>query len=128
MLTTANRYEEDEEINGIITRSKGEMIPIQKVVAVGECVKTMAVGDMVMVNPKRYTKVQQERDNSITDTMVEKYKNVVTYDIPTIEIDGVTHLYLQDRDIDFVVEDYEEVNEKKKPNIYVPPKKKIVIK
>ena len=124
IITTAERYEDDETVNGVITRARGEMKPIQKVVAIGECVKTVNVGDYVMVNPKRYIRVNQERDNSIKDTMVESYKNVVSYDIPTVELDGVIHLYLQDRDIDFVVEDYEEVQQS---DIIVPNKPKIVI-
>ena len=123
VVTTAERFEEDELSGGVIIQSKGEMRPLQKVISVGDCVRNIKVGDIVMVNPTRYTKVKQEMKNSIKETMTQVHEAKVTYDIPVIQLDGVDHLYLQDRDIDFVVEDYEEVESS---NIVLPEKKIIV--
>ena len=125
VVTTADKYTEDEVNSaGLIVRTAGEMKPVQRVVAVGDIVKCCKVGDVVMINPKRYTKVMQDRDNSIKDVMVESYKNVVTYEIPQIELDGKTHLFIEDRDIDFVVEEYEDKPENSK---ILVPKKEIII-
>lgn len=42
---------------------------------------------------------------------MEEYQTELNYQFDIIEIDGKPCLKLQDRDIDYVIEDYEEVEE-----------------
>jgi hypothetical protein len=42
---------------------------------------------------------------------MEEYSTEIRYNFDIIEIDGKPHLKLQDRDIDYVVEEYEDFDE-----------------
>ena len=68
-------------------------------------------GDVVVINPKAYavphhTPVEDKLTGLMTGDKVEMVIN-----FPLLDIDGVPHLFLYDRDVDFVVEDYEEVED-----------------
>lgn len=115
IVTTADQYTEDQTIGGIITdvkKSVGTLKEYQKVVATGPMVRNIKVGDLVLVNPRRYAQVKHQegslKDGVITDNPV------VRYNFPMIELDHVKHLLLQDSDVDFVIEEYEEEEDVKK--------------
>lgn len=121
IVTTMDKYEEDIVINGIIASSttKGSLKPVQRVVAVGTMVRDIAEGDLVQINPKNYA-VRKHKEGSLKDGVIED--NVVTgYRFNTIEIDDTEYLYLTDRDIDYVIVEYETV-QTNKSNLYVPNK------
>ena len=121
IVTTMDKYEEDVVINGIIASSttKGSLKPLQRVVAVGTMVRDIAEGDLVQINPKNYA-VRKHKEGSLKDGVIED--NVVTgYRFNTIEIDDTEYLYLTDRDIDYVIVEYETV-QTNKSNLYVPNK------
>jgi co-chaperonin GroES (HSP10) len=121
IVTTMDKYEEDVVINGIIASSttKGSLKPVQRVVAVGTMVRDIAEGDLVQINPKNYA-VRKHKEGSLKDGVIED--NVVTgYRFNTIEIDDTEYLYLTDRDIDYVIVEYETV-QTNKSNLYVPNK------
>lgn len=121
VITTMDKYEEDVVINGIIasTSTKGSLKPVQKVVAVGTMVRDIAEGDLVQINPKNYA-VRKHKEGSLKDGVIED--NVVTgYRFNTIEINDTEYLYLTDRDIDYVIVEYETV-QTNKSNLYVPNK------
>lgn len=121
IVTTMDKYEEDVVINGIIASSttKGSLKPVQRVVAVGTMVRDIAEGDLVQINPKNYA-VRKHKEGSLKDGVIED--NVVTgYRFNTIEIDNTEYLYLTDRDIDYVIVEYETV-QTNKSNLYVPNK------
>lgn len=121
VITTMDKYEEDVVINGIIasTSTKGSLKPVQKVVAVGTMVRDITEGDLVQINPKNYA-VRKHKEGSLKDGVIED--NVVTgYRFNTIEIDDTEYLYLTDRDIDYVIVEYETV-QTNKSNLYVPNK------
>lgn len=129
VITTALEYEEDVKVGNIIdaTHSKGTLKEYQTVVAVGPMVRNVEVGDLVMVNPKRFAKYKHQpgslKDGVITDNPV------VRYDFPFIELDHTPHLFLHDQDIDFVIEDFSEeetTKEVDKGNIILPSNKIIV--
>lgn len=121
LITTMNSYENDVmDSNGLIdvTKSKGSLKEYQTVLAIGDAVRGIKVGDMVLVNPSRFgVKKHQEgslKDGIITDNPVIKYNfNVIT-------MDGQDCLLLQMNDISFVVEKYEEL-----PDIIMPEKPKL---
>lgn len=121
VITTMDKYEEDVVINGIIasTSTKGSLKPVQKVISVGTMVRDISEGDLVQINPKNYA-VRKHKEGSLKDGVIED--NVVTgYRFNTIEINDTEYLYLTDRDIDYVIVEYETV-QTNKSNLYVPNK------
>lgn len=121
VITTMDKYEEDVVINGIIasTSTKGSLKPVQKVISVGTMVRDINEGDLVQINPKNYA-VRKHKEGSLKDGVIED--NVVTgYRFNTIEINDTEYLYLTDRDIDYVIVEYETV-QTNKSNLYVPNK------
>lgn len=110
LITTMDKYEQDKITEGgLIDTSKqqGTLKEYQKVLAIGDAVRGIKVGDLVCVNPARFAVRKHDkgsmRDGVITDNPV------VTYNFDVVEMGGNQCLLLQDRDIEYVIEDYEEV-------------------
>lgn len=110
LITTMDKYEQDKLTDGgLIDTSKqqGTLKEYQKVLAVGDSVRGIKVGDLVCVNPARFAVRKHDkgsmRDGIITDNPV------VTYNFDVVEMDDKQCLLLQDRDIEYVIEDYEEI-------------------
>lgn len=127
VYTTMNMLEEKDML------TKGGLIDVRKqartvneyqtVVAVGPHVQDIKVGDLVKINPSRYGKPYQSK-KSVTST-TEEYETMISYQFKTIEVDGKQLLELQDRDIDYIVEEYEEFDEN--PTIVVEEPPKLII-
>ena len=112
VYTTAEMLEErDMKVGSLIDVSKANKTikEFQRVIAVGPHVNGINVGDLVCVNPTRFGKPYQKK-NSIGAT-TEEYETMISYQFDFIEIDGQPILKLQDRDISYVVEEYEEVED-----------------
>lgn len=125
IITTMDLYEEDQMTNGIIDtrKAQGSLKEYQTVVAVGTSVRDIKVGDVVAINPTRYAKVKHNpgsMKNGIIDDNV-----VVGYKFNTITIDGKEHLMLYDQDIDFIVEEFEDI-EDSGPTIIQPERPSII--
>ena len=127
VITTAEEYNEDVMAGTIIDakHTKGTLKEYQKVVAVGPMVRSIEVGDLVMVNPKRFAKYKHQpgslKDGVITDNPV------IRYDFPIIEIDHTNHLFLHDQDIDFVITDFEEEQTTNNTGSLIVPDTKIIL-
>lgn len=110
IVTTMDKYGNDQFADdGHILNVKkmaGALKENQKVVAIGEMVKGIKVGDMVNINPARYA-VMKHKEGSLKDNIVTD-NPVVGYNFRTVMIDGNEYLYLEDRDINYVIEEYEE--------------------
>lgn len=123
LITTMDVHEDyGKTATGLIDASKkqGSLKEYQRVVEVGTMVKDIKVGDIVWVNPKRFA-VMKHKAGSLQDGVI-KDNQVLEYNFDVLEIDGVKHLLLQDRDIEFIVEEYEEVEvPKESPIINLPP-------
>lgn len=120
VICTMDKYTDEEiKIGPIIDVHKvnNPIKEYQKVVAVGPMVKNISLGDMVMINPKRYQKLKH-KENSLKDGVISD-NVVVEYNFNVIELDHVKYLLLQDNDIDFVIEEYEE-EESPQSDIIVP--------
>ena len=109
VITTMNSNEESEATNdlGLIDTTK-EVVGIsefQEVLAIGNMVREVAVGDIVCVNPTRFAKMQH-REDSLKNGVIGD-NPVITYDFDVIEIDDKICLKLDTRDISYVVEEYE---------------------
>lgn len=110
LITTMDKYEQDKVTEGGLidtTKQQGALKEYQKVLAIGDAVRGIKVGDLVCVNPARFAVRKHDkgsmRDGVITDNPV------VTYNFDVVEMGGNQCLLLQDRDIEYVIEDYEEV-------------------
>lgn len=120
ILTTMCKYEEDElTAGGLIdsTKTQGTLKEYQTVVAVGNSVRNVKVGDLVCINPERYA-VKKHEAGSLKDGVITD-NPVIKYNFNIMELEGVPHLLLDENDVSFIITDYEEVKEQKS-DLYVP--------
>lgn len=120
ILTTMCKYEEDEMIAGGLidsTKTQGTLKEYQTIVAVGNSVRNVKVGDLVCVNPERYA-VKKHEAGSLKDGVITD-NPVIKYNFNIMELEGVPHLLLDENDVSFIITDYEEVKEQKS-DLYVP--------
>jgi co-chaperonin GroES (HSP10) len=108
IITTAEKYEEDATKNGIIDASKqqGTLKENQMVISVGSAVRDINVGDIVNINPIRYAVKKYDKDSIRQD--VAGGNPIVGYQFDFVEINGEEYMHLQDRDINYVITDFEE--------------------
>lgn len=109
VICTMDTYSDDEvKKDGLVDvkRIQNPIKEFQRVVAVGNMVREIQVGDMVMINPTRYGKTKHGPNSLRAD--IEGDNPVVEYKFNVIELDHVKHLLLTSQDIDFVIEEYEE--------------------
>lgn len=126
LITTMDKYEHDMMLEaGLIdvTKREGSLKEYQRVLAVGNSVRDIKVGDLVWVNPTRFG-VKKYQEGSLKDGVVTD-NPIITYNFVVVEMDGKQCLLLQDRDIDFIIEEWEEIPDTQ-PQVYVPDKKLIV--
>lgn len=125
LVTTMNKYKEDTIVGGLINPSKGKgsLMEYQTVLSVGSSVKDIKVGDLVCINPSRFA-IKKHKEGSLKDGVITD-NPVITYNFDVVEMDGQQCLLLQDRDIDFIIEEYEEITDKSS-NIIQPEEKKII--
>lgn len=119
IVTTMDMYTEDElKVGGIIDSSKIQMSikEYQTVIAVGNTVKDIKVGDLVKINPERY-KVRKYKEDSIKND-INAYNPVEQYQFKTVTIDNKQYLLLYDSDIQYIVEEFED--EEPQSDVIVP--------
>ena len=127
LITTMDKFELDVKIGGLIdtSRQQGGLKEYQKVLAVGSSVRDIKVGDIVCVNPTRFA-VRKHQAGSLKDGVVTD-NPVTTYNFDVVEMDGKQCLLLQDRDIDFIIEEWEEIPDPTPSPIIQPEKKKLIV-
>ena len=128
LITTMNKYEHDMVVGaGLIdvTKREGSLKEYQKVLAVGSSVRDIKVGDLVWVNPTRFG-VRKHKEGSLKDGVITD-NPIITYDFDVVEMDGKQCLLLQDRDIDFIIEEFEEVPDPAPSTIIQPEKKRLIV-
>ena len=112
VITTAKKYVGDQhaDVNGLILDTRkmdGSLNPYQTVVSVGTTVRDVEKGDVVKLNFKRYVKTKHT-PGGIDEAENKEYDNMsLTYEIPTVIIEGEEYLFLQNNDIEYVVTEYE---------------------
>lgn len=126
LITTMDKYEQDVVTGGLInvTKMQGGLKEYQTVLAVGGSVRDIKVGDLVCVNPARFA-VRKHQAGSLKDGVISD-NPVTTYNFDVVEMDGKQCLLLQDRDIDFIIEDWEEIPDQPQSTI-IQPEKKIIV-
>ena len=126
LITTMDKYEQDVKTSGGIidtNKQQGGLKEYQTVLAVGESVRGIKVGDLVCVNPTRFA-VKKHQTGSLKDGVITD-NPVIKYNFDVIEMDGKQCLLLQDRDIDFIIEEWEEVPDPA-PSSIIQPEKTII--
>lgn len=126
LITTMDMYKHDKvTAGGIIdsTKQKGTIKEYQKVLAVGGSVRDIKVGDLVCIDATRFA-VRKHKDDSIK-VDIEGSNPVLEYRFDIVEMDGQKCLLLQDRDIQFIIEDYEEISDNQS-SLITPPTDLIV--
>lgn len=125
LITSMDKYEQDVTTGGLInvTKMQGGLKEYQTVLAVGESVRGIKVGDLVCVNPTRFA-VKKHKEGSLKDGVITD-NPVTTYNFDVVEMDGKQCLLLQDRDIDFIIEDWEEISDTEN-SINIPSKEIII--
>jgi co-chaperonin GroES (HSP10) len=110
VITTADKYEEDAMIGDIIDASKqqGTLKEYQTVVAVGSVVRDIKVGDLVSIDPTRFAVKKYDKDSIRQD--IAGGNPVVGYNFDFITMDNKTYLMIQDRDVEFIISEYEEID------------------
>lgn len=106
VITTLDSYEEDLIVDGMVKAPQGTVKLYQTVVAVGDAVRGVKVGDLVLVNFNRYI-VQKYKENSIKNEMSNMESELVL-NIPRIVLDNKVYAKLQDNDIEGVITEFEE--------------------
>ena len=128
LITTMDKYEGDVRTSGgllDVTKQQGGLKEYQTVLAIGSSVRDIKVGDLVCVNPTRFA-VKQHQAGSLKDGVVTD-NPTIKYNFDVIEMDGKQCLLLQDRDIDFIIEDYEEVPDPTPSPLIKPEEKKLIV-
>lgn len=125
LITSMDKYEQDVTTGGLInvTKMQGGLKEYQTVLAVGDSVRGIKVGDLVCVNPTRFA-VKKHKEGSLKDGVITD-NPVTTYNFDVVEMDGKQCLLLQDRDIDFIIEDWEEISDTEN-SINIPSKEIII--
>ena len=121
IVTTANRVEMDQKVNGIIIpeKLKGGYDEYQTVIAVGSMVHNLKPGDLVCIDPSAYGRpVHKEHIDSVKGLSEDTVQ--MAYYVPTIEVDGKDCMFIADRDIAYKVDDYEEIKDDN-PVVITPP-------
>ena len=120
IITTAQRLNVEEHIELEHDKATGRLFKnmseannahklVQQVINVGPMVKDIKEGDWVFLNPLHYLNRQLvEQKNSLDADINEKHMKEVfgpDYEFPTIYLDGVEHLMLFDRDVEYIILD-----------------------
>lgn len=111
IVTTFDVFEETDTNSAIIGADEmaGQPKPYQTVVAVGNAVNGINVGDVVAIDFSRYAK-KQHKEGSLKDGVIQD-NPVVSYAFNTIPLDGKEHLFIYSNDILFIIEDHEMVED-----------------
>ena len=127
LITTMDKYEQDMTTGGLInvTKMQGGLKEYQTVLAVGGSVRDIKVGDLVCVNPTRFA-IKKHQEGSLKDGIITD-NPVVTYNFDVVEMDENKCLLLQDRDIDFIIEEWEDIPDPASSSIIKPEEKKIIV-
>jgi hypothetical protein len=112
VITTANKFVGDQATSKgsliVDTRKMdGTLNYYQTVVSVGSTVRDLKKDDIVKINFSRYAK-PKHTPGAIDEAANKQFDNLSwDYEIPIIIIDDIEYLFIQDRDIEYVVTDYE---------------------
>ena len=125
IVTTCDVYQMGKSTGGIIIKTDGTIKEYQRVEAIGSTVRDIKVGDIVMINPKRYL-VAKHNDKPDSVKNVNSDEVTFSVDFPILEYGGKKHLLIYDQDIDYII-DGEEVEDEQTKSSLILPNNKIIV-
>ena len=125
IITTCDVYPMGKTAGNIIIKTDGTIKEYQRVEAIGSTVRDIKVGDIVMINPKRYLVAKH---NDKPDSLNNINGDKVTFDVdfPILEYGNKKHLLIYDQDVDYII-DGEEVEDEQPKSSLIIPKTKIIV-
>lgn len=131
VLVTKSLYGWDDKNEvGLILNKKGSIKTYQEVISIGDNVTFVKPGDIVEINYYRFAEFEKSM-NSVQS--IEGSNTAVNLRLDEVEMEGVdgepvTCFLIDQRDVKYILEDYDEVTyEKKKEVIITPPKNKLIL-
>lgn len=124
VVVTAKVYPVDYKEKGIISPKANRLMEYQKVVAVGDSCRGIKEGDLVCIDLSSYAQYKYKK-NSVKSDMEELHNDIIGYNVPQINLDGVDCLYLDLRDIKYIVLDYED--KENEDTTIITPSKSIIL-
>ena len=128
IITSMDKYEHDVRTTGGLidtTKQQGGLKEYQTVLAVGSSVRDIKVGDLVCINPTRFA-VKKHQEGSLKDGIITD-NPTIKYNFDVVIMDDKQCLLLQDRDIDYVIEEWEEVLDPTPSTLIKPEEKKLIV-
>ena len=117
ILVTSDKYEEDVKQGGVVVITAGTLKEYQKVIAIGDTVRGIKEGDIVLVNPTRYA-IKKHQEGSLKDGVISD-NPIVSYNFNLVDVNDTICILLYDQDVDYVIQEYEDI-EDKKSNLILP--------
>ena len=124
VVVTAKVYPADYKEGSILSPKAGKLMEYQEVIAVGDSCRGIEVGNLVCIDLSNYADWKYKK-NSIKSNMEELTNEIIGYHVPQITIDGKKCLYLDIRDIKYIVEEYDD--KENKESLLITPDKGIII-
>ncbi len=124
ILVTADKYENDVKHGGVVVVTAGTLKEYQKVISVGDTVRGIKEGDFVLINPTRYA-VKKHQEGSLKNGIISD-NPVVSYNFNFVDVNDTVCILLYDQDVDYVIQEYEET-EDKISNLILPEEKKLIL-
>ena len=132
VLVTENLYGWDDfDESGLIIHKRGDLKTYQEVIAVGDDVSMVKPGDVVEINLYKYC----EFANDPTSIKVNGTNKIINIHLNEVELEGtdgesVTCFLIDQRDIKYILEDFEEVTYEKSKHKLIQiekPKTKLIL-
>ena len=124
VVVTAKVYPADYKEGNIISPKAGKLMEYQEVVAVGDSCRGIEIGNLVCIDLSNYADWKYKK-NSIKSDMEELTNEIIGYHVPQITIDRKKCLYLDTRDIKYIVEEYDD--KENEESLLITPDKGIII-
>lgn len=130
VLVTKNLYGWDDFIEGgVLIHKRGDLKDYQEVLSVGDDVRFVKPGDVVKINLYKYA-VFKEDPNSVKAMADNPIVGLRLNEVEMVDVDGepVMCFLIDQRDVDYILEDYSEETYKAKKLVVVnKPVKKLIL-
>ena len=124
VVVTSNIYPRDYKERGLISSKANKLKEYQTVVAVGDSCRGVEEVDLVCIDLSSYAQWKYKK-NSVKSDMEELHNEIVGYNVPQIEIDGKDYLYLDIRDIKYIVQEFDD--KENEEQTMITPSKSIIL-
>ena len=130
VLVTKNLYGWDDfDESGVLIHTRGDLKDYQEVLSVGDDVSFVKPGDVVKINLYKYA-VFKEDPNSVKAMAENPIIGLRLNEVEMTDVDGesATCFFVDQREIEYILEDYSEETYKAKKLVVVDkPVKKLIL-